>query len=348
MGLLNSLQDLKPKSQEIQWTSPANIAFVKYWGKKGHQIPANPSLSMTLRDCVTKTKVSFTPSEKLSVELLLDQKREDKFAVKIQKYLESLETDLPWIKNLSLKIETKNSFPHGAGIASSASGLSAFALCLTDYIHELAGIDDEALFYKRASFLSRLASGSACRSVYGNFTTWGESKLADTTDKYATPFKVHRDLVKMKDAVMVVSGKEKSVSSRAGHDRMKEHPFAEARFVQAKANFNIMTDALKAGDMERVGIILENEALSLHAMMMTSPDSFTLFLPNSLAGMEMVRQFRRETQIPVYFTLDAGPNLHLIYPHNFDSKVRSFVESELTPYAEKFIFDSVGEGPERC
>lgn len=348
MALLNSLNDLKPTSFETEWISPANIAFVKYWGKKGHQIPANPSLSMTLKDCVTQTKVAFTPSDSLSVELFLDHKKEDRFGLKIQKYLETLATDMPWLNQLSMKVETQNTFPHGTGIASSASGLSAFALCLTDYIHTLAGIQDENLFYKRASFLSRLASGSACRSVYGNFTTWGESKLPDTTDKYATPFEVHKDLSRLKDIVMVVSGKEKAVSSRAGHDRMKEHPFAEARFQQAKNNFGFMVDAMKAGDMDAVGSILETEALSLHAMMMTSPNSYTLFLPNSLSGMDLVRQFRRDSKIPLYYTLDAGPNLHLIYPDAFESKVQAFVQNELAPFAEKFIYDGVGEGPRKC
>lgn len=343
MTLLNNLKDLIPQSFETQWISPANIAFVKYWGKKGHQLPANPSLSMTLKDCVTQTRVAFHPGDSLTVELFLDHKKEDRFGLKIQNYLETLLPELPWLSKLSIKIETQNTFPHGTGIASSASGLSAFALCLTDYIHTIAGIQDQELFFRRASFLSRLASGSACRSVYGNFTTWGE-----ISDEYASSFEVHKDLARLKDIVMVVSGKEKSVSSRAGHDRMKEHPFAQARFVQAKTNFDHMVGALKAGDMNRAGEILETEALSLHAMMMTSPESYTLFLPHSLSGMDLVRQFRRDSQIPLYYTLDAGPNLHLIYPEAFESKVQAFVQNELSPFAEKFIYDGVGEGPRRC
>lgn len=348
MSLLSPFQNLDPKSFSATWRSPANIAFVKYWGKKGHQIPANPSLSMTLKECFTETKVNFQPAEALAVELFLEGKREDRFALKIKNYLETLTAELPWLGGLSLSVETKNTFPHGAGIASSASGLSAFALCLTDYLHSFDQENDQDLFFKRASHLARLASGSACRSVYGGFTTWGEAELLESSDKYATTISVHSELAHLKDTVLVVSDVEKNVSSRAGHDRMKEHAFAEARFVQAKHNFKLMVDAMKSGDMEEVGRILECEALSLHAMMMTSPHAYTLMKPNSIAAMELIWDFRRETKLPLYFTLDAGPNLHLIYPEVYKHKIKTFISHELSPLAVKVIDDERGEGPVRC
>jgi diphosphomevalonate decarboxylase len=333
---------MKPTAFETSWRSPSNIAFVKYWGKKGHQIPANPSLSMTLKECVTETFVSFAPSDELKVELFLDNVKEDKFALKIQKYLESL-SELPFLKNVSYTIKTKNTFPHGTGIASSASGLSAFALCLTDYLYSLRGEKPEGKFFQEASNLSRLASGSACRSVYGGFTSWG-----DESDTYASPFEVHPELAHLKDSVLVVSGEEKKISSTAGHGRMNEHAFAEARFVQAKNNYKLMTEALKSGDVEQMGRILESEALSLHAMMMTSPEAYTLLKPNTLAAIDMIWSFRRETKLPLYFTLDAGPNLHLIYPESVQHKIKTFISHELSPFTERVIEDERGEGPERC
>lgn len=348
MKLLKTFETIIPREYETTWRSPSNIAFVKYWGKKGHQLPANPSLSMTLKECFSETKVNFQPSEKFDVELLLDGERKDKFAFKIKNYLETL-SELPWLKNISFKIETKNTFPHGTGIASSASGLSAFALCLTDYLHFLAS---EAmtgpLFFKRASYLSRLASGSACRSIYGGFSTWGEFEGSDASDTYASPFEVHAELMHLKDSVLVISSAEKSVSSTAGHGQMKEHPFATARFIQAKNNFNFMMMALKVGDIEEVGRILENEALSLHAMMMTSPSAYTLLLPNTLTAIKMIQDFRKETRLPLYFTLDAGPNLHLIYPQTFQHKIKTFISHELSPLAQKVIEDERGEGPQKC
>lgn len=339
MNTLKPFRDFKPIHSVCSWRSPSNIALVKYWGKKGHQLPANPSLSMTLKECYTETRVTFSPAAKLDVVVNFEGKENEKFATKIIKFLNSLEAELPWIKGLSLQIDTKNTFPHGTGIASSASGMSALALCLTDYMQPT--MDDE--FMNRASFLARLASGSACRSVYGGFATWG-----DQSDYHATPFEVHKDLAHLHDTIVVVSSGEKSVSSTAGHDRMTEHAFKEARYIQAKQNFDRMKAALTSGDMEEVGRITENEAFSLHAMMMTAPESFTLLKPNTLAAIELLRDFRRESKLPVYFTLDAGPNLHLIYPEEGARKIETFIEHELKPLSEKIIKDQRGEGPVPC
>ncbi len=346
MILTAPFHQLTPKPFETTWRSPSNIAFVKYWGKKGHQLPANPSVSMTLKECYTETSVSFAPAENLMVELFLDGKREEKFAAKIKKYLETL-SDLPWINQVSFTITTSNTFPHGTGIASSASGLSAFALCLTEYCSVLTGqsLEDE-MFFKRASFFSRLASGSACRSLYGGFATWGEFD-SSSSDLYATPFEVHPELSQLRDSVLVISGDEKIVSSTAGHGRMNEHPFAEARFIQARKNFELMTAVLKNGDLEEMGRILESEALTLHSLMMTSPTPYTLLKPNTLAVIDRLWAFRRETKIPLFFTLDAGPNLHLIYPDTYQNKVKTFISHELAPLTELIIEDEMGDGPQK-
>jgi diphosphomevalonate decarboxylase len=347
-SLINGLQDITPVDFETCWSSPANIAFVKYWGKKGHQIPANPSLSLTLNDCKTTTSVKFSFSDELDVSLNFDGSNDEKFAAKIKNYLLTLQTDLPWIHRLGVEIKTTNTFPHGAGIASSASGLSAFALCLADYIKHLTHSNDHDNFLKQASFLSRLASGSACRSIYGGFTTWGESELLDSTDFYATPLRVHSELKNLCDSILVINSQEKNVSSRAGHGQMGGHAFAEARYIQARDQFNLCVSALKHGDIEAVGKILEAEAFSLHAMMLTSPNPYTLLKPNSLAAIEILHDFRKETGLPVYFTLDAGPNLHLIYPESHKNKVLTFIGHELASLCEDIIYDRNGEGPVKC
>lgn len=331
-------------SFESRWKTSANIAFVKYWGKKGHQLPANPSLSLTLKECTTTTKATFTEAASLSVSLTLSGKEEKNFADKITTYLETLTGEFPALSRLAVKIETSNSFPHGTGMASSASGLSAFALCLADYL----GKTTDADFYRRASSLARLASGSACRSLYGGFTVWGKSELPGSSDEYAVPFDVHGDLAQLHDSVLVISEEEKKVSSRQGHAKMAEHLFKEARYTQAHRHFSLMLKALKSGDIETMGEILENEALSLHAMMMTSPEGYMLMRPNTLAAIELVRDFRQTTKLPLYFTLDAGPNVHLIYPESTRNKIETFIAHELAPLAVRTIHDQRGEGPERC
>ena len=342
------LRDILPSSFESCWSSPANIAFVKYWGKKGHQIPANPSLSMTLNKCVTTTKSRFSLSEKLNVQLSLQGNLEEKFAMKIHSYLDSLSTELPWVKKLSVEIETSNTFPHGAGIASSASGLSAFVLTFTEFLLHHAPEVDRSQFFQIAGYLARLASGSACRSVYGGFSTWGETSLFESSDFYATPFEVHKDLASLYDTVLVIDGNEKNVSSRDGHGRMSDHFFAEARFNQAKHHFESCICALRLGDVELMGKILEAEALSLHSMMLTSPSVYTLLRPNTLLAIEAIWAFRKETKLPLYFTLDAGPNLHLIYPESGKNNIQKFILEILTPLSQNVIYDTTGLGPIKC
>lgn len=346
MSMISPFKHVTPKEFESHWVSPANIAFVKYWGKKGHQIPANPSLSLTLKECVTDSKIYFSPSDKLDVQLFLDGEKKEDFSSKIKTYLEFLSHEMSWPKNFSIKVETKNTFPHGAGIASSASGYSALALALTDYLYHCLDMQEDQDFKARASFLSRLASGSACRSIYPGFVAWGESAVS--CDDYANPVtQVHHSLKNLQDTVLVISEEEKDVSSTKGHAKMSHHVFAEARFEQARSHFYETLKALETGDIEKLGKISESEALSLHAMMMTSPEAFTLLRPNSLAAIEMIWDFRKQTNYPLFFTLDAGPNLHLIYPDSYRVKILPFIQHELSPLAKNIIFDERGEGPVR-
>jgi diphosphomevalonate decarboxylase len=344
MPLLSECKILQPQAFTSYWMAPSNIAFVKYWGKRENQIPANSSLSLTLKECLTKTKTQFTPSSELRVELLLSGERNDAFSAKMFNYVEKLSTFYPVLSQVDIRVETQNTFPHGAGIASSASGMAAFALTLTDYLYHLSSRERTKDFFQHASYLARLGSGSACRSLYGGFTGWGSALSND----YAAPIDVHDQFQTLNDSILVISSEEKKVSSSAGHSQMKGHYFAERRFDQANDHFARCMSALKTGDIEEVGTILESEALALHAMMLTSPKPFTLFHPNTIKGMNIVWQFRQDTKIPVYFTLDAGPNLHLIYPDAHKKNVLTFINSELNHLCEMVIHDRVGDGPAPC
>ena len=337
---------VKINAQEFtsKWMAPSNIAFVKYWGKRENQIPANSSLSMTLSECRTITQTHFIPSDHLKVELFLDGKENPAFSKKIFNYVEKLIPLLPVLSKVHLKIETSNTFPHGTGIASSASGMAAIALTMTDFLYHCSGLSKTLDFYKEASFLARLGSGSACRSLFGGFTTWGEY----SSNEFATPLEVHESFKNLNDSILVVSSEEKKVSSTSGHGLMNDHFYAERRFTQANFNLNRCVSALQSGDMDLLGSILESEALSLHAMMLTSPSPYILLLPNTLKAIEILLQFRRDTKIPVYFTLDAGPNLHLIYPESDKKNVLTFINSELSHLSEMIIHDRLGDGPVLC
>jgi len=116
----------------IEWTSPSNIALVKYWGKFGDQLPKNPSVSFTLKHAVTNMKLELFSKDPgtVTVEFLFDGKQNQKFQDKIQKYLEKEKNLFPWLERFHLKLTSSNTFPHSSGIASSASSMSALCLCL--------------------------------------------------------------------------------------------------------------------------------------------------------------------------------------------------------------------------
>lgn len=336
----------------MAWRSPSNIALVKYWGKKPLQIPANPSLSMTLSKAYTEMVMDFSrendkgPS---ALEFYFEGAPNERFATKISAYLQSLSLEYPVIKDYRFRISSRNTFPHSAGIASSASSMSALGLCLTDFLAQVSGAPFDTT---EASRLSRLASGSACRSIFGGFALWGRADgVPGSSDQYAIPlpFAPHKEFEGMRDAILVVSSREKDVSSRAGHSLMEGHPYAQQRFRMAGENLQRLLLALQEGDWDTLVEITESEALGLHALMMTSSQSYILFEPNSIAIVNAIRRFRKSTGIPVCFTLDAGPNVHLLYSAAYEGKVKDWISDELVKYCEngKWIDDEMGVGPEK-
>ena len=328
-----------------QVRAPANIAWIKYWGKKGPQLPANPSLSMTLRECVTLTQIEATPSATPKVELWFQGERSEAFEAKTQKFIQERSIEFPLLGKFNYKIQSQNSFPHSSGIASSASSMAALSMGLGQLLKD-HGIE---LGRQQVSSMARLGSGSACRSLEGGFVTWGKTPLIDqSSDLHATNITklVHADFLNAKDAVLVVSSREKEVSSTKGHSAMSGHPFSEARYVQANLNFAALWDGMKSGNWEQVGNVMEAEALTLHALMMTASPGVVLLAPQSLEIIRLVRLFRKESGLPLYFTIDAGPNIHLIYPENAHAKVEPFIRHELLPFTENgnnAIWDSMGE-----
>ncbi|MEL7163071.1 MAG: diphosphomevalonate decarboxylase, partial [Bacteroidota bacterium] len=236
----------------LRWRSPSNIALVKYWGKHGVQLPSNPSVSFTLDGAATDTTLRYDvrkeTGEGVDVKLYLDESLNEAFTTRTAKYLESLLPVYPFLKQLSLKIETSNSFPHSAGIASSASGMSALALCLVSLEETLfEPLETREVFFAKASYLARLGSGSACRSVYGGAAVWGKlSGLEGSSDEYAVPVteSLHEVFRDYHDDILLISKAEKSVSSRAGHGLMEGNPYASARFAQARQRTDEMLTVL--------------------------------------------------------------------------------------------------------
>lgn len=324
------------------WTSPSNIALVKYWGKRGNQLPQNASISFTLKNAVTELSISaqkLASQNKLSLDFWFESSPNLKFKEKIEKFLITQTARFPWLLNHHLEIHSSNTFPHSSGIASSASSMSALNLCLLslDELYRDKKYEQKE-FFSLASELSRLGSGSASRSVYGGIVSWG-----NVSENYATPFSdAHAVFNNYCDSILIVDEGTKSVSSRAGHGLMENHPFKDERYKIASANFTKIAHALKSGNIESFIEVVEEEALMLHAMMMTSRPSYILLKPQSLLLIEKIRAYRTEKSIPVCFTIDAGPNIHLLYPKSHETLVRKWIDEEL---AVKCIHDEMGSGP---
>jgi diphosphomevalonate decarboxylase len=337
---------------KITSKSPSNLAIVKYWGKFGVQLPQNPSISLTLNRAFTETNVAFSPKSTGDIQLdfLFEGSPNEKFRSKLVRFLESITPIFPFLSQLHLSISSANSFPHSSGIASSASSMSALAMALCGIEQTLFGtLSDQNAFLKKASFVARLGSGSACRSVYPVAGMWGEMQgVATASNLFAIPFadRLHPVFHSYHDDILIVSKGEKSVSSRAGHGLMLGNIYAANRYEQARNRTQELIVAFEKGDIEAFGKIAENEALTLHALMMCSEPSYMLMKPNSLAMIEKVRAFRAETQLPLYFSLDAGPNLHLLYPDADAAPIQAFIKNELVPLCEngEWIADTVGEG----
>lgn len=328
-------------SNQIIKRSPSNIAIVKYWGKHGTQLPNNPSISFTLTNCFTETKITYSESESMSLEFYFEGKENPAFKAKIEKYLNENRRYFSFLNNLDLKIESYNSFPHSSGIASSASSMSALIMCLLEIKYKDAKID-----LREASYLSRLASGSAARSVYPTMTLWGKTpSLPESSDEYAIPIgeMINPVFKTYHDSILIVSSKEKSVSSRAGHSLMDNHPMAESRYDTARKNTEDLLTILKQGDLEGFIRITESEANQLHDLMATSTPSYTLKDPNTIRIIDEILNFRKDTGLPVCYTLDAGPNVHLLYPDSCSKKVHTFIEETLKNYCSdnKYIDDTV-------
>jgi len=358
----------------ISAQSPSNIALVKYWGKYGEQLPQNASISFTLSNCRTETTLEYAKKENdgsFSFEVFLDGKRETGFEPKIKKFFGRIESYVPFIKEYAFKIDTKNTFPHSSGIASSASGMSALAVCLTELESKLChpepvrqaqdrlveGQQQEKDFdklslttlNKKASFLARLGSGSASRSLDGPLVVWGEHpEIKGSSNLYGVKFngEVHDNFKNYQDTILLVDKGEKQVSSTVGHDLMNDNPYAEARFSTADNNLQRLIAVFKSGDISAFIKIVESEALQLHGMMMASMPYFILMKPNTLEILNRIWEYRNNTKNNICFTLDAGANVHVLYPENEKESVQAFIKNELATFCKngEYIHDACGLG----
>lgn len=325
-----------PAKIEISASAPSNIALVKYWGKHGLQLPMNPSISFTLNKSRTHTKVQLTkleqPTKKVLFKFYFGDKHQPDFEPKITGFFNNILEYTPFITDFQWKISSKNTFPHSSGIASSASGFATLAKIIIELEKQLYPQQSEEYYDKKASFLARLGSGSAARSTAHPMMIWGyHPQINNTSGLYAVlpDFELHTVFKNFRDSIVLVEKGQKKVSSTAGHKLMENHPFKEIRKQKAFDHTLQMIEYLKTGDLVNFIKLTEAEALSLHALMMTSEHSYILMQPDTLKIIHLIRNIRNNTGLPVCFTLDAGANVHILYPERILNELETKLFSKI-------------------
>jgi diphosphomevalonate decarboxylase len=281
----------------------ANIAFIKYWGNRDNtlRLPSNGSISMNLDGLYTRTTVSFQPS--LPYDELIINGHEVRGAGSDRiSYILDIIRGMANIHDRA-EVMSENNFPSGAGIASSAAAFAALALAGS----KAAGL---SLNEPELSRLARRGSGSASRSIPGGFVEW----QAGTDDEDSFAFSIagpdHWDLV---DCVAIVSASHKKTGSTEGHSIAWTSPLQAARVADAPRRLEICRKAILERDFNTFASIVEIDSDMMHAVMMTSTPALHYWRSASLEVMNGVRQWRAEG-IPVCYTVDAGPNVHVICP----------------------------------
>lgn len=316
------------------------------------QIPCNSSLSLTLSDAFTEVVVDLEDGKSnqgIELDYYFEGELSPSFGARVKKYLESNIESFSFLNDYKVVMRSTNSFPHSAGIASSASAFGAIALALMDLKYQFEGKEIDADFYNEASNFARLGSGSASRSLFPNYAMWGyNDAISNSSDLMAVEVKeIHPAFQGLKDAILIVEDEPKKVSSSIGHSLMNNHPYSENRFKQANQRAAELINILKTGNFDAFIQMSESEALTLHAMMMTSEDYYLLVKPGTISIIEKILDFRATTGLNLCFTLDAGPNIHLLYQGAQKSEVESFIQNELSAHCLDVLYDTIGKGPEK-
>lgn len=315
--------------KRVKARANANIALIKYWGKRDKELflPYNSSLSMTLDTLYTVSEVEFTDGDR-DIFILNDEEADEKERLKISKFID-LFRDLAKEKKF-VKVNSKNYFPTAAGLASSASGYAALATGL----NRLFSLNLER---KDLSKLARRGSGSATRSIFGGIVEWKKGEDSDTS--YAEALEVDWDLSML---IVLVDSKKKAISSRSAmEETIRTSPYYPAWVKQAEKDLCAMKKAVKEKNFKEVGEIAEANAMRMHASMLASFPPIMYFKEESLKAMDIVRGLRSE-KIEAYYTMDAGPNVKVLC----QSKDLQKIIDRFKKYfpEERLIPSSMGEG----
>jgi len=315
-----------------------NIAFIKYWGATDLEraLPCNASISMTMQVCTTRTTVrTLALGEPDEVWLATDDglvAAEGDFRDRAMAHLARLREGVG--SDAGLAVATRNSFPAAAGIASSASGFAALTVATLGALG-VATTEEELSILARRS-----GSGSASRSVMGGYVQWPDGDDPESAARQIAPAS-HWDL---RDVVVLVQRGAKSVSSLDGHRRATTSPHYGRRQEVLPDRLRAVRDAIASRDLGRLGPIIEEDAIELHLIAMSSAPPIFYWRPATLRVLEAVRELRNRG-IEAYSTMDAGANVHVICPPEAEEHVVAHLEP--LDGVHSVIRDRVGEGPEQ-
>jgi diphosphomevalonate decarboxylase len=278
-----------------------NIALIKYWGDLDSElhIPANGSISMNLRELFTRTRVSFNSSLERDEFTLDDRQITGTSLERVRIFLDRVRQMAGF--RLFAKVESYNNFPTGTGIASSASGFAALSLAAS----KAAGLD---LDEKALSRLARTGSGSACRSIPTGFVEWQAGDSDESSYAFSIAPPEHWEIV---DCIILVSQDEKPVSSSLGHSLAKTSVLQSARVADTPRRMELCRKAIINHDFEMLTAVVELDSNLLHAVMLTSTPTLLYWQPATVAIMEAVQSWRMDG-LPVCYSIDAGPNVHVL------------------------------------
>jgi len=287
-----------------------NIAFIKYWGNRDHRlrIPSTSSISMNLDGLFSRTTVTFGP-DIVADQLILNGEVAQAAALhRTRALLDQVRTISGYY--YSARVESENNFPTGTGIASSASGFAALAVAASRAIG--LTLDEPAL-----SRLARRASGSACRSVPGGFVEWQAGK--DNEDSYAFSIAPaeHWGLV---DCIAIISQAHKSTASQEGHLIADSSPLQAARVASSPVRLATCRLAILQRDFDSLAAVVELDSNLMHAVIMTSTPPLLYWLPATVQVIQSVIDWRKGG-LPVCYTIDAGPNVHVLCPADYAEEV---------------------------
>jgi len=283
----------------------ANIALVKYWGKRDEalNLPAEGSLSLTLAALPTETSVSFEealPGDEFHLDGVLAGDGEHK---RLSRWLDILRARAG--TSTRARVESTNGFPTASGLASSASGFAALAVAA-------AGALDLALDERELSIVARRGSGSAARSIFGGFARMHRGDLDDGSDSFAENLPVGRGWDLQMVICVVGDGGRKAVSSRAAMDACREtSPLYTGWLTSVPGDLRDAVAAIAARDVAALGAVAERSALTMHAAALATRPGVCFFAPGTIACMDRVRALRVDG-VPAYFTMDAGPHVKVL------------------------------------